>query len=228
MNTKMTKAELMEELKTAQQRIAELERVSVQAEGEALFSRVFQVSPSSMALTGVDTGKYVEVNEAFLNTLGYTREEVIGKTSAELNLFVDYNQRTLLLERLQRQGYLRDEFVSVRTKAGEIRYGILTGELIQVQEQRFALIGMVDITSREKAEDDLKRNERRYRALIENALDGIVLIGTDFKFKYASPSAGRIFGYDLNVDIELSPDALTHPDDLPMVLAVLSDLIEHP
>ena len=55
MNTKMTKAELMEELKTARERIAELERVSVQAEAEALFSQVFQSSPSLMALTEMGT-----------------------------------------------------------------------------------------------------------------------------------------------------------------------------
>lgn len=228
MISNMTKAQLMEELRIDRQRIADLERVSVPAGREALFSLVFQVSPSWMVLTEVDTGKYVEVNEAFLNTLGYRHEEVIGKTSAELNIFVDSNQRAILFERLQRQGYLRDEFVSVHTKAGEIRYGMLTGELIQVQEQKFILIGVNDITSRKQEEDELHLVESRYRALIENAPDGIALIGTDFKFKYASPSAEKIFGYDLNTDLELSPDALTHPDDLPMVLGVLSDLLEHP
>ncbi|MBN8581280.1 MAG: PAS domain S-box protein [Anaerolineae bacterium] len=228
MTSNMTKAQLMEELRIDRQRIAELERVSVPAGGEALFSLVFQVSPSWMILTEFDTGKYVEVNEAFLNTLGYKHEEVIGKTSAELNIFVDSNQRAILFERLQRQGYLRDEFVSVHTKAGEIRYGMLTGELIQVQKQKFILIGVNDITSRKQEEDELHLVESRYRALIENAPDGIVLIGTDFKFKYASPSAEKIFGYDLNTDFELSPDVLTHPDDLPMVLGVLSDLLEHP
>ncbi len=228
MTPSMTKAQLMEELRIARQRIAELERVSVPVGGEALFSHVFQVSPSLMALSEIGTGKYVEVNQAFLNTSGFTREEVIGKTATELNLFVDLNQRDELLKRMQQQGYLRDEFVLVRTKAGEIRYGIFTGEFVQVQDQKFALLVMNDITERKQAEDDIHLVESRYRALIENAPDGIVLIGTDFKFKYVSPSAEKIFGYDLNTDLGLSPDALTHPDDLPMVLGVLSDLLEHP
>lgn len=135
MNTKKTKAELVEELNTAHQRIAELERLSSQAE-KITFDQ----------------------NGTPISALGVTQ----------------------------------------------------------------------DITDRKRAEDELHFAERRYRALIENAPDGIVLIGTDFKFKYASPSAARIFGYDLNVDLELSPDTLTHPDDLPRVVGVLSDLLEHP
>jgi PAS domain-containing protein len=98
MRENKSKADLILELKQAQKRIAELE--STNSTENERFERVFHVSPAQMALTDITTGKYVEVNEAFLRILGFMREEVIGKTALELDLFVNPAQRTILLQRM--------------------------------------------------------------------------------------------------------------------------------
>ena len=94
-----------------------------------------------------------------------------------------------------------------------------------------SLIGIqviaTDITERKNAENTLLNAENRFRALIENAPDGVVLVDAERKFTFASPAALRMFGYTPDELVRFLPDELTYPEDLPMVheelLHVLSD-----
>ena len=88
-----------------------------------------------------------------------------------------------------------------------------------------------DISERKRIEEQIRHTERYFKALIENAPDGVVVIDNQGKFKYASPSTLRMFGYILDDDNHLddsSPQDLTHPEDLPKVLSVLTEIIEDP
>jgi PAS domain S-box-containing protein len=132
---------------------------------EEKFSKIFQAGPSPMALTDLGTGKYIDVNEAFLKSLGYTREEVVGKTAAELSLFYDPKQRTELLQRMQQQGYLRNENVLVRTHTHQLRRGIFSAEFVQLQDRKILLTVMDDVTERYQAEYALKVSEQRFSSV---------------------------------------------------------------
>ncbi|MBT7071612.1 MAG: PAS domain S-box protein [Anaerolineae bacterium] len=70
-----------------------------------------------------------------------------------------------------------------------------------------------------------ERPERFYEALINNAPDGVVLLGPNFRISYVSPAAERLFGYTVEELMQMSPDDLTHPDDLAGVHQVLRGLI---
>jgi len=165
MKKNKTKAEILLELENAQKRIAELEPARV-GESDDRFASVFRASPSQMALTDSTNGKYVEVNEAFLQTLGFTREEVLGKTATELSLFANPTQRAELLQRMTTQGNLRNEYVQVRAKSGDIRQGIFSAEYVQANGQRLLLTIMDDITDKRLA-------EQRWQFALEGADDGV-------------------------------------------------------
>ncbi len=85
-----------------------------------------------------------------------------------------------------------------------------------------------DITERKKRDEALRHAENRSKALIEHAPDGIVLVTVDGTFKFLSPSALRMFGYEANQSIEKGPNDLTHPEDLPRVLQAIAQIIENP
>ena len=85
-----------------------------------------------------------------------------------------------------------------------------------------------DITDLKLAETQLANTERRFRALIEHAPDGIVLVGMDGKIAYASPSVTRLFGYTQAEALTSDPNELTHPEDRPTVLTKIAALIENP
>jgi PAS domain S-box-containing protein len=90
------------------------------------------------------------------------------------------------------------------------------------------VIAYADITARKQAEQLLQERETRFRALIENAPDGVVLVSREGRMTYASPAAGRMFGADTAQVDEVSPDENTHPEDLPRVLAALEQLLRDP
>lgn len=70
--------------------------------------------------------------------------------------------------------------------------------------------------------------ENQFRQLIENAPDGIAIVGTDGQFKYVSPSAKKIIGYDSEAKIAIDPNESTHPEDLNRVLNALNELVVDP
>ncbi|MEI7663137.1 MAG: PAS domain S-box protein, partial [Bacteroidota bacterium] len=85
-----------------------------------------------------------------------------------------------------------------------------------------------NISERRRAEEALRSAELRSRALIEHAPDGIVLINKEGQFIYSSPPALRMFGYTGDELGKHSPGELTHPEELPMVLQTMEQLIQDP
>ncbi len=75
-------------------------------------------------------------------------------------------------------------------------------------------------------ENDTERPEKFYEALINNAPDGVVLLGENFRISYVSPAAERLFGYSVEELEKMSPDDLTHPDDLAEVVKILQHLLD--
>lgn len=89
-------------------------------------------------------------------------------------------------------------------------------------------IFFTDITERKQVEEEYTASQRRFQALIENAPDGIALLGIDGKLRQVTPSSTHILGYSPK-DVEgMDPADITHPDDLPGLLVLLSDLIQNP
>jgi two-component system cell cycle sensor histidine kinase/response regulator CckA len=90
------------------------------------------------------------------------------------------------------------------------------------------VIAYGDISARMRAEGQLRASENRFRALIENAPDGIVLVNAEGRMNYASPSACRMFGFETGLTQEIDPKEKTHPEDLPRVLGLLEELLRCP
>lgn len=87
---------------------------------EEKFSKAFQSSPALMAISAIADGRIIDVNAAFVRSLGFTRDELVGHTSLELGLFVDPAQRAVMTQAVQTTGSLHDLEIEVRTKGGDI------------------------------------------------------------------------------------------------------------
>jgi PAS domain S-box-containing protein len=97
-------------------------------ESEQLFATAFQKVPSPMAVTRTCDGLYLEVNEAFLNLMGYRRSEMVGKTAIELNAWANVDDRRLVIDELERTGRVHRRRIRVRTASGDVVEVILMME----------------------------------------------------------------------------------------------------
>jgi PAS domain S-box-containing protein len=120
------------------------------------FDRLFHASPAPTAVTSLDEANtFVEVNDAFLRLLGFTRDEVIGSTAEDLDLFEDLEGQQELARRLRAEGSFTDARLRVRAKDGRTVDGVFSGELIRFRGGAYFLTVMADDTERRSAEEAL-------------------------------------------------------------------------
>jgi PAS domain S-box-containing protein len=124
-------------------------------ESEEKFSKVFNSNAALMIISTHEDDQIIEVNESFLKTMGFVRKEVVGKTSSELGIFADVNQRDLLNQELKHCGFAKDIDVPMRTKNGEIRYVLFSADLIQTNKEPCWFAVMHDITDKMENEESL-------------------------------------------------------------------------
>jgi len=128
------------------------------AEREALdrFHRIFHANPTPVAVTDAESLRFIDVNDAFLTTFGYARDEVVGFTSRELGLFPQTEAQARAGLELVRSGHLRDVELQARAKDGRLLDGVFSGEVIETRGKRLHLTVMLDITDRKRAEQELR------------------------------------------------------------------------
>ena len=147
------------------------------AEQEALqkFNKVFDNNPSLMAISSVPQLQFTDVNKTFLNKTGYSREELIGKTALEMDLFLQPEKQDTASRELQETGYIRNFELQIKTKEGKILDGLFSGEIIESQGEKFLLTVMTDITERKQAEEELRHANSLLDSIVENIPNMIFL-----------------------------------------------------
>lgn len=165
-------------------------------ESEEKFSTAFRSSPDMMILTRVKDGKFLEVNDSFTRFTGYKREELIGRTSAELGLWAEPGDRNKMLKILERQGRVHNEEFDMRIKSGEIRTWRFSAEPINVGGEPCLISTNIDITERKRVEEALRKSEERFSKAFHSSPD-IITISTleDGRFIEVNDSFTRISGY---------------------------------
>jgi len=161
---------------------------------ESMFSAAFRLSPDAMAINAVPGAEFLEVNDAFTRLVGYTREDVVGKTGIQMNLWVDPSQRARVMARLQEGLEVRDQEISCRTKSGETRIFLFSGKVIEQGGRPLSLTLAWDITERKKTEEALRTSEERFRNLIQDSHVGILLLGPATEAMFANQAALDMFG----------------------------------
>lgn len=124
---------------------------------EEKFAKAFRSSPNPKIISSLADGRYIEVNDSFLQLIGYAREEVVGHTAIELNIWLRQEDRTKVKEMLQAEGIVRNLECAFRTKSGQVRVVLLAAEIIEINGEP-CIIGVVnDITERKRMEEELRR-----------------------------------------------------------------------
>ncbi|WP_165360839.1 PAS domain S-box protein [Candidatus Chloroploca sp. Khr17] len=207
-------------------------------ESDERYHLLFQHMVQGVVFQQAD-GQIIHANPSAERILGLTLDQMQGRTS------IDPRWHAVQDDRSTFPGEEHPAMVALRT-GKPVRDVVMGVYNPQLESYRWLNINAVprflaggekpyqvfatfeDITERKEAENKLRLAEQRYRALIENAPDGIVLISADGSLKYASPATTAIMGFGSDEVLGLNPLERTHPDDRDMVLAKLTELLQNP
>jgi PAS domain S-box-containing protein len=152
-------------------------------QSEKRFSQVFRISPIPIVLTRLVDGHYIEVNDACLQLIGYTRAEVLANTSRGLNVWAEPEHRVRLIQHLQASGSVRNQESAIRNKSGELRNVLLSAELLELNNQPHILCFIYDITDIKQTQEmlEIRVAERTHELSVLHEIAAVVSRSLDLK-----------------------------------------------
>ncbi|MGD0584990.1 MAG: PAS domain S-box protein [Oryzomonas sp.] len=165
---------------------------------EEKFSTAFRISPDSININRLDNGIYLEVNEGFTAITGYQPEEVVGKSSLELNIWVNPGERARLVREINAHGITMNHEAEFRKKDGTIIVGLMSARRINIEGIPCILNITRDITKRKQAEELLRESEKTLRLLVEAMPVGVGVTDDHGVIEYLNSSFVNRFGYTID------------------------------
>ena len=184
---------------------------------DARYRDFFDLSPDLVAVTDLGTGCILDVNRAFERWSGYTRSELIGRTTVELLLWPDPGMRKAVMDRILEEGVGFSVDVKLKTRNGTIRDVNLAGHVGEMGGKKLLFTVAHDVTERRLVQEALRESEERFRKFADEATyEGIIVHHggriLDVNLKFA-----EMFGYDRSELIGMDPLQPVAPDFREMV-----------
>jgi two-component system, cell cycle sensor histidine kinase and response regulator CckA len=182
-------------------------------QSEERFAKVFHFSPVAIAVAALTDGRFIDVNEHFVELTGYRHDEVIGSSTIGLDVWSDAEKRASIVQALRKHQPIRDMEATCHTRSGVIRKVLFSAELIDLSGEPCALVMFYDTTERKQVEVALRESEERYRLITQNTSDLISILDRENRVVYLSPSHRQVLGIDPDNAVGTRGTDLIHPDD---------------
>ncbi len=141
---------------------------------EERFSKAFHSGPTIGVIRSLDDHRIIDVNDNFVKTMGYKKEEVLGQAPAELLYWADRESFEQVYRDLERKSELKDVEVKLLTKSGKIIKALFYAFTTEIDGRPCALVNIVDITERKRMEDALLRSRKNQLMLIMDTIPSIM------------------------------------------------------
>ncbi|MDD5285122.1 MAG: PAS domain S-box protein [Desulfuromonadaceae bacterium] len=185
---------------------------------EEKFSKAFNSSPEAIAITSMEDERYIDVNDVFLKTVGYKRDEVIGHTSLELGVWLNSDERQKYLDELNKNGFLRNYETRYRMRNNDLRDFLVSSELIEIEGICCSLNFILDITERKLIEKAIKQSEYFFKESQRSASIGSYHADFVAGKWDSSEVLDTIFGIDKDYHRSIQGWLdIVHPDDREMM-----------
>jgi PAS domain S-box-containing protein len=163
-------------------------------QSEQRLFQVFENCPVGLSVTRWPDRTLVDVNSAFTATVGWTREEVVGRTAVELGI-IDDDAAARVRAAIEPDGCCRDVELVVRTRSGERRDVLLSAQRLELRREPHVVSTFVDITKRKAAEAELRERDEQLRLYAEHGPAAIAMF--DRQMRYLVVSRGWVETYRL-------------------------------
>jgi PAS domain S-box-containing protein len=127
---------------------------------EERFSKAFHASPNSMSIAYLDDDAIIDVNEVFLQTVDLTRDNVIGRKISDCGFWLNPGEREETLKHLSKENGIRNKEIIFKKKSGELRDGLFSADIIEINGEQCVLASVNDITERKRFDREMARLDR--------------------------------------------------------------------
>ncbi|MFO7595189.1 MAG: PAS domain S-box protein [Desulfocurvibacter africanus] len=184
----------------------------------------FELCPEAMSINRLSDGVYLDVNQRFSELLGYGRDEVLGRTSLGLDLWVDPRQRERFAQALRAAGGLEGFEASLLHRDGSSRPGAISARIVSLDGKPCVVSILREMSGSRHAghridsgEFECADGDRSYRLLVDNAFEGIAVIREE-RVCFANPRFLQISGYSREELAHKSIFELIHPEERGRIL----------
>jgi len=171
---------------------------------ELSYRRLFEAAQDGILILDAETGRITDVNPFLVKLLGFSHDEMVGKTVGELSPFKDLVSNQAMLERLQKDGYVRYEDLPLETHSGRHIAVEFVSNVYQAGDIKVIQCNIRDITRRKRTEE----SHARLATAVDQAAETIVITDTQGLIHYANPAFEKTTGYTVAEVIGKNPSIL--------------------
>ncbi len=198
------------------------------AKSEEKFLTAFKHNPIPTILSALYTGVIIDINDACEEITGWTRSEVVGQTTIEINMWINDNDRNDIFEEIELLGGIKNKRIDIYTKHLQKITVLFSATPILIDDQNCILASAVNITSISKIQKKLDISEKRYGFLVENINDLVISTDVHGNFLFVSDSFCKIFGKKQSEVIHKSFLHFVQNEDINTVSLAFEELKEEP
>lgn len=184
-------------------------------ESEEKFSKVFRAGPDAISVSGLESGKLIEINENFERLFKCRREQVIGRSAVELGFWADAADRGRLLELLRNSGSVKNFQAMGRAQGGELFPCLISAEIVEFSGLRCAVIIVTNITELVQAGKALRESEEKFSKAFRTSPDAMSIKDLETgHYLDVNEAFEKIYGFKREAVLGRSPTEVGLPDDL--------------
>lgn len=161
---------------------------------EERFSKAFSLTPIAMSIFELPDRRLVDVNQTFTRLMGYSREEVVGKTLDKLGFGIHPDVTEKIHATLEKGQNIRNQNIEFLTKDGTKKFGLLSADTVSIGQKKYVLTCTLDISWQKHHDEELRRRDAILNSVVDSAGSLLRANDPDTAIPSVLENLGRTFG----------------------------------
>lgn len=160
------------------------------------YQTIFQVAPDGMSISRLQDGLFIDANQSFSEMFGYKIEDLVGKTSYELNFWHTFSERTQIIEKLAKRESIDNFETSIISSEGRRIDVMLSARVVTLDSEQCLLLTYKNVTLHTQTTEALRESEKKFKDIFDTSPDGIIVSDSNGLVYDVNKAFETLSGYD--------------------------------